>query len=128
MSVFASADSLLPPLPPRPEASTARITVAAGNAQVELTPQRRKREGYRLSAGYEERCAHQRRDASQKRLDPSIASLQVTVNSSYALLPKSFNGASGSRSKALKNEVDLLRSNTTFRLAMLKTFRAIPYR
>jgi hypothetical protein len=102
--------------------------VAGGNTEVELTLQRRKRKGSQLSAGYEERRAHQCCDASQKHLDPSITLLQVTVNSSYALLPKSFNGVSGSRSKALKDEIDLLHSNATFQLAMLKTFRAIPYR
>jgi hypothetical protein len=123
-------DPLLPALPPCPEASTASITTEVGNVEVKLTRKARKRKGYEASSRYEERRAHQHRVTSQKRLAQSIGanSLQVSGDNSYALLPKSYNGASGSGGETLKDEIDLLCSNTAYRLTMLKTFRAIPYR
>jgi hypothetical protein len=120
-------DLFLPALTASPTtAATSEATEADGN----LTRKVKKRKRYEASAGAKERRAHQHHLASQQHLARSIAanSVQVVTQNSSALLPKSFNGASGSRSQVLRDEVALLRSNTAFRLAMLKSFRAIPYR
>src|SRR5271169_4401026 len=94
-----------------------------------MTTKVRKRKAYEASHAGKARRARQQHLASQKRLAKSIAakSVQVTALNSYSSLPKTSNGVSGSRSTSLKDEIDLLRSNPTFRLAILKTFRAIPY-
>jgi hypothetical protein len=94
-----------------------------------LTSKAKKRKAYQASSAGKARRAHQHRLASQKRLAESIAtqSVQVATPNSYSLLPKSSSGASGSRSQSLKDEIELLRNNPTFRLAILKTFRPIPY-
>lgn len=99
-------------------------------ADGKLSRKARKRKAYKASAGHKERRARERHVTSQKRLANSIAanSVQVTTHDSYSLLPKSSNRASGSRSQSLKGEIDLLLNNPTFRLAILKTFRVIPYR
>ena len=107
----------------------ASMAVNAQNSDERLTRKARKRKAYKASPAGKARRAHQHHIASQKRLTDSIASnsLHVTAPNSYSSLPKSCNRASGSRSQSLKYEVDLLRNNPTFRLAVLKTFQAIPY-
>lgn len=128
-STFTAADPLSPALQ-RPEASTTGISMDVGDVEVKLTRKARKRKGYEASAAYEERHARQHHITSQKRLAHSIGanSLQITADNPYSLLPKAYNGASGSGGQKLKDEIKVLHNNTTFRLAMLKTFMAIPYR
>jgi len=96
---------------------------------VTLTSKARKWKAYQASPAGKAQRAHQHHLASQKRLAESIAtkSVQVVMPNSYSLLPKSSSGASGSRSQSLKDEIELLRNNPTFRLAILKTFCPIPY-
>ena len=107
----------------------ASMALEAHNSDEKLTRKARKRKAYEASPAGKARRARQHHLASQKRLAESIASksIPVTAPNSYGLLPKSCNGASGSRSQSLKDEIDLLRNNPTFRLALLKAFRAIPY-
>ena len=107
----------------------AGMALAAHNLDEKLTRNARKRKAYKDSPASKARRARQHHLVSQERLAESIASksIQVTASNSYDLLPKSCNGASGSRSQSLKDEIDLLRNNPTFRLAVLKAFRAIPY-
>lgn len=95
----------------------------------QLSRKARKRKAYEASPAGKARRARQHHLASQRRLASSIAanSVEVAAPSSYTSLPKSSNGASGSRSRSLKEEIDLLCTNPTFRLAALKTFRVIPY-
>jgi hypothetical protein len=107
----------------------ANMTPEAQNSDERLAPNARKWKAYEASSAGKARRARQHHLASQKRLAESIAtkSIQVTTPNSYTLLPKSYSGASGSRSFSLKDEIDLLHDNLTFRHALLKTFRAIPY-
>ena len=94
-----------------------------------LMSKARKQKAYEASPAGIARRAHQHHLASQKCLAKSIAmkSVEVATPNSYSLLPKSSSAASGSRSQSLKDEIDLLHNNPTFQLAILKTFRAIPY-
>ena len=112
-----------------PPTMAANMTSEAQNSDERLAPKVRKRKAYEASSAGKARHARQHHIASQKCLAESIAtkSVQVTVPNSYTLLPKSYSGASGSQSFSLKDQIDLLCDNLTFRHALLKTFRAIPY-
>ena len=117
------------PYPDAPPTMAASMALEAHNSDERPARKARKRKAYEASPSGNVRRAGQHHLASQKRLAESIASksVQVTAPNSYSLLPKSYNGASGSRTQSLKDEIDLLRNNPTFRLAVLKAFRAIPY-
>lgn len=100
------------------------------NQGTELSRNAKKRKAYAASDKGRERRAKQHHQKSQERLTRSIAGNSIDIQSSASFdgLPKSINGASGSRSQLIKDEIGLLRTNHCFRIAQLKTFRVIPYR